>query len=461
MPVFKTVFVLISLTTIFVLAFAQAPQPSAREEVRLITLDPGHFHASLVHKEMYPGVSKKVHVYAPLGPDLLEHLGRISRFNLRPDNPTSWELEVHTGPDFLQRMLKERPGNVVVLAGRNRGKVDYIKTSVDAGLNVLSDKPWIIRAEDFPKLESVLNTAPAKGLVAYDLMTERYEVTTMLQKELVNDPAIFGSIKQGTEKDPGVYMESVHRVLKLVAGAPNLRPAWFFDVLQQGEGLTDVGTHLVDLVPWTLFPEQPIDYRKDVRVVAGKREPIVMTRDEFARVTGEPGFPAFLAPNIKDGKLEYYCNTYVSYVLRGVNVKLDVLWTYDAPPGAGDTHHAEYRGTRSLVEVLQGKEQKYRPELYVVPNNASDKPQILAVLKKKAESLQGKYPGIGVEDDGARIWVTVPDKLRLGHEYHFAQVTSRFLEYLKNPKALPAWEKANMLAKYYVTTKGVELAHQK
>ena len=36
-------------------------------EVRLITLDPGHFHAALVQKEMYPGVAKQVHVYAPLG----------------------------------------------------------------------------------------------------------------------------------------------------------------------------------------------------------------------------------------------------------------------------------------------------------------------------------------------------------------------------------------------------------
>ena len=42
----------------------------------------------------------------------------------------------------------------------------------------------------------------------------------------------------------------------------NIRPAWFFDNDEQGEGLNDVGTHLVDLVQWTLFPEQAIDYRK-------------------------------------------------------------------------------------------------------------------------------------------------------------------------------------------------------
>ncbi len=46
----------------------------------------------------------------------------------------------------------------------------------------------------------------------------------------------------------------------------------------------------------------------------------------------------------------------------------------------------------------------------------------------------------------------------MGHEEHFGQVTDRFLEYVKNPGAMPSWEKANMLSKYYVTTKGVELS---
>jgi hypothetical protein len=59
-------------------------------------------------------------------------------------------------------------------------------------------------------------------------------------------------------------MESVHHLMKHVAGVPNLRPAWFFDVTEQGEGLTDVGTHLVDLVQLTLYPEIAIDYRTDI-----------------------------------------------------------------------------------------------------------------------------------------------------------------------------------------------------
>ena len=51
-----------------------AAPTQARSDVRFMTLDPGHFHAALVQKEMYPGVSPQVDVYAPLGPDLLGHL---------------------------------------------------------------------------------------------------------------------------------------------------------------------------------------------------------------------------------------------------------------------------------------------------------------------------------------------------------------------------------------------------
>jgi predicted dehydrogenase len=437
----------------------QGGQPMSA--VKIMTLDPGHFHAALVQKEMYPGVAPRVDIYAPLGFDLTEHLNRIARFNLRPESPTRWELEVHAGPDPLGRMLRERPGNVVVLSGRNQGKIDRIKAAVEAGLSVLADKPWVITAGDLPQLASALDTADARGLIAYDIMTERSEITTVLQKDLIHDPAVFGAIAPGTREEPGVYFESVHHLLKVVAGVPNLRPAWFFDVAQQGEGVGDVGTHLADLAQWMLFPGQAIDYRKEIDVVAAKRWPTVMTQAQFQRVTNEKSFPAFLAPNVRGDKLDYYCNGSVSYTLRGVHAKLDVIWNYEAPAGAGDTHVAVFRGTRSRVEVRQGKDENYRPELYVVPNGAAEKAAVLAALKARVSSLAGRYPGVAVEDLGARLRVTVPDRYRDGHEAHFAEVMRRFLGYLRDPKSLPAWEKPNMLAKYYVTTRGVELSHRK
>jgi hypothetical protein len=80
-------------------------------ETRLMVLDPGHFHAALMQNEMYLGISRKVLVYAPLGPEVLDYLNRVALFNSRGQNPTAWEIDLHTGPDFQQRMLRERPGN--------------------------------------------------------------------------------------------------------------------------------------------------------------------------------------------------------------------------------------------------------------------------------------------------------------------------------------------------------------
>jgi hypothetical protein len=128
-------------------------------DVSLIVADPGHFHAALVQKEMYPNLSPEVHVYAPLGPDLADYLTRIARFNTRKEQPTHWKLEVHAGPDFLERMCRERLGTIAIFSGRNRGKVRRIQAAIDAGINVLADKPVIIRRDELPVLEAALDAA--------------------------------------------------------------------------------------------------------------------------------------------------------------------------------------------------------------------------------------------------------------------------------------------------------------
>jgi predicted dehydrogenase len=428
--------------------------------VRFMTLDPGHFHAALVQKEMYPRVFHRADVFALLGPDLIAHLSRIAGFNARSGKPTAWELEVHAAADFCERMLADPPGNVVVLAGRNSRKIDYIQASVRAGLHVLADKPWILASADFPKLESSLADADARGVVAFDIMTERFEVTNQLQRALVHDRAVFGEMERGIEADPAVYMESVHYVKKMVAGAPNIRPPWFFETTEQGEGLNDVGTHLVDLVQWTLFPDQALDYRADISVLTARRWPTSIAEADFRSVTNVPRFPENLAASVRDGKLEYYCNTLVSYTIRGIHTKLNVIWEWEPPAGGGDTHFACYRGTRSRVEVRQAHEDRLQPELYVVPSGAELRAEVLAALQVRISAMQAEYADVSIEDRGAEFRITIPDSFRVGHEAHFAHVTRSFLEYLDDRTRLPAWERPNMLAKYYVTTAGTELSRQ-
>jgi predicted dehydrogenase len=429
------------------------------EAIRFMTLDPGHFHAALVHKEMYDDVDPRVTIYSRQGPDLVGHLGRMASFNNRLVDPTGWELEVHIAADCLERLLAERPGNVVVLSGRNLPKIGQISASLGAGLHVLADKPWIIRSEDLAELEAALECAERKALVAYDIMTERYEITTMAQKALVNDPAVFGRALAGSPDQPGVEMRSVHHIMKMAAGAPIRRPVWFFDVREQGEALGDVGTHLVDLVPWTLFPEEGIDYRGEIEMIGARRWPTPLTAAELEQVTGEYRFPDELAEFVRDGRLEFHCNTRVSYALRGIHVRLDVLWDYQSEEH-GDTHHAIYRGDKAAVEVRQGAEEGWQPETYVIANEAADRPAVLEAVCGRVQQMMESWPGIGVEDLGERVRVTIPEKLRNGHEAHFGQVTRRFLEYLRAPGAMPGWEKKNMLAKYYVTTMGTDLSRK-
>jgi predicted dehydrogenase len=406
---------------------------------------------------MQPDVESRVDVYAPPGPDLSDYLNRIAEFNSRKEHPTHWQLEVHSNGNALEQMLAERPGNVVVLSGNNRGKINRLQAIVNSGINVLADKPWIIEPEAFPLLAATLEAADQKGVVAYDAMTQRFEISCILPRELVNDAAVFGKIQSGSASQPAVEMESVHYFVKEVAGAPLLRPAWFFDIHQQGEALADVGTHLVDLVQWTLFPDQAMDYRKDIAVLNATRWPTALAPAQFERVTGEKEFPAFLRNAVVDGRLECFANNSVTYRLRDIFIRLNIKWGFEAPAGSQDSEFALFRGARSRIEVRQ---ENFAPQVYVIPNRPDLKSAVETALRARLSALEKILPGLAVCDSGDRFQIVIPERLRIGHEAHFALLTRRFLDYVHNPKSIPAWEKPNMLAKYFVTTEGVRLARQ-
>ena len=428
----------------------------AKGEVKLMTLDPGHFHAALVQKNMYAQISPEVFVFAPAGSDLEQHMKKIEGYNTRAENPTAWKEKVYTGTDYLEKMLAEKPGNVVVIAGNNRIKTDYIKKSVEAGLNVLADKPMVISPEKFGELEEAFKIAKEKKVLLYDIMTERYEITTMLEKELSQIPAIFGKLQSGTPEKPAVEKASVHYFYKEVSGNPLIRPAWFFDINQQGEGIVDVATHLVDLVQWGCFPDMIIQ-KSDIEMLSAKRWPTVMTIDEFKDVTKMNEFPEYLKTNIKNGKLMEYANGEMTYKLKGICVKVTAEWKYKAPEGSGDSHYSLTRGSLCNLEIRQGKEEKYAPTLYVKANKGVN----LVSLNNELENAIVKNKtttGLTLEKINASTWkVNIPEKYKVGHEAHFGQVTEKFLSYLKDGK-LPEWEVPNMIAKYYTTTSALKLA---
>jgi predicted dehydrogenase len=425
--------------------------------VKLITVDPGHFHAALVQKNMYPQVSPVVHVYAPEGPDVNQHLGRIDSYNNRTSDPASWDEIVYIGDNFFEKMITEKKGNVVVLSGNNRKKAEYITKSIDAGLNILADKPMIISPEDFPVLEQAISRAQEKGLLLYDIMTERFEIATILQKLLSQNEDIFGKLETGTPEDPAVTKVSVHHFSKIVSGSPLLRPAWFFDVEQQGEGIVDVTTHLVDLVQWECFPEQILN-TSDVKMVSARRWPTPISLEQFKGVTGLENFPDYLKKDLKDGKLNVFSNGEMVYQLKGIFSKVSVEWNYQAPPGGGDTHYSVMRGTQCDLVIKQGVEEKFLPTLYIENIKGIMPADFSTKLTKVLTGLP--YDSLDIELVGKNSFkILVPGRYRISHEDHFGQVTTKFLEYLKIGR-LPEWETAGMITKYFTTTSALKMARE-
>ena len=428
--------------------------------MNLAILAPGHFHAALVQKKMYADIEPAVHVYAEEGPDLDDYVRKVESYNARSENPTAWRLQLHPGADFLERFVADRNGDVVVISGNNERKTEYLSRAVAAGIHTLADKPMAIDAVGFDAVRRAFAVAQEKGVLLYDIMTERHEITTMLQKEFSTIPQVFGELLKGTTEHPAVTKESVHHFSKLVSGAPIKRPAWFFDTSQQGEGLVDITTHLVDLVQWECFPEQMLDYRNDIEVISARRWPTQISPTQFAKVTQLERFPDYLRKDVqRDGSLHVYANGEIDYTIKGVHAKVSVLWNFEAPEGAGDTHFSVMRGSRSSLVIRQGKAEGYQPVLSIEPAADSQVQDFAAALELALPSVQRKYPGVGLKRTGTTWQVSVPASYHVGHEAHFGQVTEQFLAYVKSG-ALPVWEVPNMLAKYFTTTRALEIARR-
>jgi Putative oxidoreductase C terminal domain len=203
-------------------------------------------------------------------------------------------------------------------------------------------------------------------------------------------------------------------------------------------------------VPWILFPKQALDV-SEICVLSARHWPTVLSKKDYQQITGD-----FQASE----ELSYDCNALVNYTLRGLHVKLNVVWDIEAEAGGGDTHLAVFRGSRARVEVRQGREEKYVPELFIIPNKMMEHPLVGRALERKIQELQVEFPGIGVRDLGTHFRVSIPAPYRVGHEAHFAEVTKQFLRHVRGQEPMPAWEKTNMMAKYFLTTRGVAMSRR-
>ena len=428
------------------------------EKVRIITLDPGHFHAALLQKSMYDEIDSVVHVYAPDGSELDNHMKLVDSYNSRADKPTGWKHEIYRGADYLDKMFSDKAGNVVIISGNNKLKTNYISRSIDSGLNVLADKPLAINQEGFKSLETAFSKAKDKNVVLYDIMTERFNIYYILQRALSQDTAFFGQLEKGTPDNPAVMQQSVHHFYKNVSGKPLVRPTWFYDVEQEGRGLVDITTHMVDLIQWECFPDVVLDYKKDITMLSAKEWPTKLSLEQFTKSTKVNEFPSYLQKYLSNGMLNVMSNGEMNYTIKGVHARVGIQWNYEAPNGSGDTHFAKMRGSKANILIKQGKEQNFKPVVYLemLKSSVNADEQVESAIKR----LQSSYPGVSATKEGELWKVEIPEKYKVPHEEHFAEVVKNYLTYLKGTP-LPEWEVPNMLAKYYTTTKAAEMAKGK
>jgi len=413
----------------------------------LLILNPGHFHAALVLRERHPSLSDEIYVYSEPGPDLDRFLEIAESFNNRPVNPTRWQINVQRGKDSIERLLEEKKGDIAVLAGRNNTKMQNIDTLNRAGLAILADKPWVTTEEALPFLRS---TMASDRPLAADIMTERYEIATLLQKEFLAEENVFGRIRIEDDGSPAVFKECVHHLYKIVNEKPLVRPTWYFDIDVQGEGLVDTTIHLVDMTQWMLFPGTPIDYEKDIELIQARRWATRVPLDKFVKITGNSQFPQSIREYVKDDILDYFCNGELIYRIKEVPVHLREIWYLDEPPGGRDTHRSLIKGTRSDLMIRQLPETGFKTELLVVPHE--NREPVEKAVQECLTKWSDRYPGLSATLEKNALLIQIPDTLRTTHEQHFCRVRDAFIEHL-DKGTVPPEHRAGTIAKYTLLAK--------
>lgn len=400
----------------------------------LLFHEPGHFHAGLLIRSANPRIDRTVHVYAAPGPDLERFVTLVAGFNSRPDDPTDWDLQLHSDPghhhDLLGRLIAERRGELVVVAGRNEPKLATIRRLHGAGFAVLADKPWIVGPAGLPDLQQVTAGPPT----AMDIMTGRHDAVNRLIRRIVATEDLFGRFAGGGRTVPDLEFGSVHHLCKTVDGRPLTRPPWYYDVAIQGDGMVDIHSHLVDQAQWlaeTGSPPAAAPGTDDEEIVFERAErwstavPLVA----FTLSTGLAEFPAAVADRISDRGsgpvLALACNGRIDYRLRGISVRQQTVWRIRPPAGGSDLHSFTARGTNCTVVVDQGPETGGRSQVRLGPAGAG---RWAARLARNLERWQDEFPGLAAEttDHGHRL--IIPPTLETPHEATFGLVLEDFLD---------------------------------
>ncbi|MGI9611579.1 MAG: putative oxidoreductase C-terminal domain-containing protein [Acidimicrobiales bacterium] len=403
----------------------------------LLFHEPGHFHAALLLAAPNPRIDPSVHVYATPSDDLDRFVALVDGFNTRADTPTAWKLQLHTGQEPLRQLLDDRRGEVAVVAGRNEPKLAAIARLHAAGLHVLADKPWLTTSTSLGHLHQATAGPP---LVA-DIMTQRHDPIARLRRLVVGTEAVVGrlgtdatmEVDPGGEPAPAIEFASVHHLCKMVDGRPLVRPAWYYDVRIQGDGLVDIQSHMVDQAQWliaAMHGGEPAAH-KPIPLDRAVRWSTAVPVDAFAESTGSGVFPPALQQHVRDGVLHLGCNGQIDYRLSGVRIRQRAEWRIRPPAGGGDTHRSVVRGTSATVTVAHGPETGNRPQLTISPSSnvaAIGTAALASRLASSVEDWRSEFPGLVCEPSSEGWQLDLPPSANVSHEATFAKVLDDFLD---------------------------------
>jgi Putative oxidoreductase C terminal domain len=274
--------------------------------------------------------------------------------------------------------------------------------------------------------------------LAMDLMTVRHSLRAQLIAQVVHTPELFGTFVTHESAAPAIDIASVHHLYKRVNGRPLQRPAWYYDTTVQGDGVVDVQSHMVEQAQWWVLGDAEGDGARDIVLDSVRSWTTPVPLALFHESTGLDAYPEALQPSVRDGVLQYACNSEIRYRLRGVSVRQTAEWRQREPEGAGDLHRLTIRGSRCHVLVRQDEGTGYKAMLHLVPVASV---ALESLLPTVLAQWQEHFPGLTGEPSSLGACLRLPPALDGGHESQFALVLNAFLDHLDRgtwPQALPA-----------------------
>lgn len=164
-----------------------------------------------------------------------KNLGRARHYQTLIKEKHGLEVPVYTDQQFDQMLAEQKPDRIVVTTGPDSTHAEYINRAMEAGLDVITEKPMTTTAE---LCRQILETRAKTGKELQVTFNYRYSPPRSQVREMILD----GEIGEVLSVDFAWYLDTRH-------GADYFR-RWHRKKENSGSLLVHKATHHFDLVNW-------------------------------------------------------------------------------------------------------------------------------------------------------------------------------------------------------------------